>query len=212
MLVLLQKNYKKKNKKLFTYSYIPEDDFEDWTPWYYMADERPFIKETVNHVGNIQDHYLNFAGKNPYDEIDDFLSIMEMPYKFFENSYWLKGISQAAQKDGVKILLNGARGNHSISWGSYQLTMDYYVSLFKKLKWIRLYNELDMYCKNFKTGKSVMLPIVAKKSLPMVSKLLTKTPMNRIISRSFINPALAQRTNVYEKLQEYGIGSNGVTG
>ena len=38
-----------------------------------MADERPFIKETVNHVGNIQDHYLNFAGKNPYDEIDDFL-------------------------------------------------------------------------------------------------------------------------------------------
>ena len=126
----------------------------DWTSKYYIADERPFIKETVNHVGNIHDQYLNFAGKeSSFDEIDDFLSIMEMPYKFFENSYWLKGISEAAQKDGVKILLNGARGNHSISWGSYQLNVEYYASLFKKLKWINLYNELDLYCKNYKYRK-----------------------------------------------------------
>ena len=125
------KELQKENKKLHTYSYVPEDDFVDWTPWYYIPDERPFIKETVNHVGNIEDHYLNFAGKNPYGEIDDFLSIMEMPYKFFENSYWLKGITEEAQKEGIKILLNGARGNHSISWGSYQLSMDYYVLFLK---------------------------------------------------------------------------------
>ena len=169
------KELQKKNKKLHTYSYVPEDDFVDWTSGYYIPDERPFIKETVNHVGNIEDHYLNFAGKNPYGEIDDFLSIMEMPYKFFENSYWLKGIAEEAQKEDIKILLNGARGNHSISWGSYQLSLDYYSSLFKKLKWFRLYNELDMYCKNFKTGKSVMLPIVAKRSFPWITQMLTKT-------------------------------------
>ena len=206
------KELQKENKKLHTYSYVPEDDFVDWTPWYYIPDERPFIKETVNHVGNIEDHYLNFAGRNPYEEIDDFLSIMEMPYKFFENSYWLKGITEESQKDGIKILLNGARGNHSISWGSYQLSMDYYSSLFKKLKWFRLYNELDMYCKNFKTGKSVMLPIVAKKSFPWITKMLTKTHQEPYSFPAFVNPSLAQRTNVFEKLKEYGLGQMGVMG
>ena len=134
---------------------------------------------------------MNFAGSNPYEEIDDFLSIMEMPYKFFENSYWLKGITEDSQQNGIKIILNGARGNHSISWGSYQLSMDYYSSLFKKLKWFRLYNELDMYCKNFKTGKSVMLPIVAKKSFSWITEMLTKTHHEPYRFPAFINPTLA---------------------
>ena len=130
---------------------------------------------------------------------------MEMPYKFFENSYWLKGISEAAQKDGVKILLNGARGNHSISWGSYQLNVEYYASLFKKLKWIKLYNELDLYCKNYRTGKSIMLPLVAKTAFPKFSKILNKKKQFDYHFPSLINPALAKQTNVYEKLIDYGI-------
>ena len=168
----------KENKKLYTYSYIPEGSFIDWTSKHYIPDERPFIKETVNDVGNINDQYLNFEGKDPLSDIDDFLSIMEMPYKFFENSYWLKGISEAAQKDGVKILLNGARGNHSISWGSYQLNVEYYASLFKKLKWIKLYNELDLYCKNYRTeSRSCFLWLP---NLPFLSFLKTLIKRNSL--------------------------------
>ena len=49
---------KSENKPLYTFSYIPADGFNDWTPRGRVADERPFIKSTVEHVGNIQDHYL----------------------------------------------------------------------------------------------------------------------------------------------------------
>ena len=79
------------------------------------------------------------------------------------------------------------------------------MSLFKKLKWFRLNNELDMYCKNFKTGKSVMLPIVAKKSFPWITERLTKTHQEPYRFPAFINPSLAQRTNVFNKLKEYGM-------
>jgi asparagine synthase (glutamine-hydrolysing) len=195
----------KQNKRLNTYSYIPEDDFVDWTPKYYIPDERPFIKETVNYVGNINDQYLNFKGQSPYTEVDDFLSLMEMPYKFFENSYWLKGLSQKAHKDGVKILLSGARGNHSISWGSYQLTIDYYAELFRKLKWVRLANELDKYCINFRTGKSYMLPVIAKNAFPQLAQVLSRKAHFQYSFPSFLNPSLAQRTKVYEKLADYGV-------
>ena len=96
------KALKKENKQLHTYSYIPEESFVDWTPKYYAANETPYIKETVQYVGNIKDRYLGFEGKSPLSEVDDFLELMEMPYKFFENAYWLNGISEQAQKHGVK--------------------------------------------------------------------------------------------------------------
>jgi len=198
---------KKKSKKLYTYSYIPEDNFVDWTPNYYIPNERPFIKETVNHVGNISDKYLSFKGQSSLDVVDDFLDIMEMPYKFFENSFWLKGINEEAQKQGIKILLNGARGNHSISWGSMNLTYNYYVSLVKKLRWFRLYHELDAYCNNFKTGKSIMIPFVLKKAFPNVRA--QRTNVQQYQFTQFINSDLARKTNVYEKLKENGLDVSG---
>jgi asparagine synthase (glutamine-hydrolysing) len=201
---------KKENKRLHTFSYVPEDSFIDWTPKYYTPDERPFIKETVNHVGNINDQYLSFEGKSPYSEVDDFLQLMEMPYKFFENAFWLKGINEEANNQGIKILLSGARGNHSISWGSWKLTMDYYASLLKSLKWMILNRELNEYCKNFNTGKSVMLPIVAKHSFPLISSILSKNIQQHQFPM-LINPLLAQRTKVYNKLQEYGMDATGAT-
>ena len=197
---------RKENKQLLTFSYVPEESFNDWTSRYYVADETPYIKETVNYVGNIEDHFLNFQGKSPLEEIDDFLEIMEMPYKFFENSFWLKGISEEAANKGVKVLLNGARGNHSISWGSYALNMNYYASLVKKLKWGKLNKELNDYCENFSTGKSIMLPQVIKKAFPLLNKKSTHTSYE---FPSFINSSFAQKTKVYEKLEHFGIDLSG---
>nr|WP_263325098.1 asparagine synthase-related protein [Neobacillus sp. Marseille-Q6967] len=193
---------KKQNKILNTYSYIPEEDFIDWTPYYYTADERPFIKETVNYVENIKDHYLNFAGRNSLSEVDDFLMIMEMPYKFFENTFWLKGIFEEAHSQGVKVLLTGARGNHSISWGSWNLTINYYCDLLKKLRWIRLYNELDEYCTHYRTGKSVMIPLVVKKALSPLNGLFVKKEEDNYQFPMLINPSFAQKTKVFQKLLE----------
>ena len=38
------KDLQKENKRLHTFSYIPPDDFKDFTPKNRMADERPYIK------------------------------------------------------------------------------------------------------------------------------------------------------------------------
>ncbi|MGP4106316.1 asparagine synthase-related protein [Virgibacillus sp. L01] len=196
---------KKENKQLHTFSYIPEDSFEDWTPNYYVANESSYIKETVNHVGNISDNYLSFDGISPLSEVDDFLEIMEMPYKFFENAFWLKGINEHAQKKEIKVMLNGARGNHSVSWGSMKLTYDFYTDLFKRLRWVRLYNELDAYCTNHNTGKSVVFPFVAKRAM---RSFVTKKKQHNDNFPVFINPSFAKKTNVFEKLEANGFNLN----
>ncbi len=43
---------------------------------------------------------------------------------------------EEAQKEDIGILLNGDRGNFTISWGS---AIDYYAILLKRLRWIHLY-------------------------------------------------------------------------
>ena len=94
------KALQEKKKRLYTYSYVPVDDFVDWTHRYRVANERPLIESTVQHVGNISDQYLSFPGKSPFSEIDDWIDTMEMPYKFYENSFWLKGIYEEAGRTG----------------------------------------------------------------------------------------------------------------
>ncbi|MDM5463586.1 MULTISPECIES: asparagine synthase-related protein [Bacillus cereus group] len=193
-----------KNKRLHTYSYVPPSDFIDFTPKYRMANERPFIQSTVEHIEGITDHYVDFQEENPLLEINDFLETMEMPYKFFENSIWLKGIFEKAHEEGIGVLLTGGRGNLSISWGP---AIEYYAILLKKLKWIRLYKELNLYSKNIGVKKTKSLSYIWKFAFPLINKITPGIEIYR--SPRLISPELAKRTDVFTKLKEHGIDERG---
>lgn len=197
---------RKQNKELHTFSYIPPDDFKDFTSRYYLADERPYIKSTVEFVGGIKDHYYNFQGKDSFSEIDDFLEIMEMPYKFFENSFWLKGIFEKANEEGVGVLLNGDRGNFTISWGS---ALDYYSILLKKVKWVRLFQELNQYSKKAGGARLRNLPLIARIGFPMIDRIFPDKSSNSFSYPQLINPQFAENTGIYKKFSEQGINQRG---
>lgn len=188
---------KEENKKLNTYSYIPEKGFIDWTPKCRLADERPYIKSTVQYVGNINDQYLSFNGKDPFSEIDNLLNVMEMPYKFFENSVWVNGIYEKAYADDVRVLLGGARGNFSISWGP---ALDYYAILLKKLRWFQLYRELLLYSKNVGVKKATVLSAIRRKAYQTKHHTTDDYQFPILINSNFAN-----ETEVYQKLQNSGL-------
>lgn len=197
---------RQKNKQLHTYSYVPEESFIDWTPKSRMADESPYIKSTVQYVGNIQDHYLDFAGKSPLTEVSDLLETLEMPYKFFENSFWLNGIYEKASQEGIGVLLNGGRGNYTISWGS---ALDYYALLLKKLNWFRLYREAQKYSINKGTGRKRILQLVGKRAFPIINRL--KPSKDDYHFPLLIHPNLAKRTGVFDKIQSQGFDVSDAT-
>lgn len=191
---------KKENKQLQTFSYVPVDDFTDFTHKSRVANETTYIQSTVKFVGNINDQYLSFDDRNPYTEIDDWLDIHEMPYKFFENTFWLRGIYEEAHLQGIGVLLNGQRGNWTISWGP---VADYYAILLKKMNWIKLYKELSLYSQNIMVNKSRIMKVVRKKAYPTIYNLIQREdpfhfPM-------IINPGFAKKTGVLENLHENGI-------
>ncbi|HWJ80332.1 MAG TPA: lasso peptide isopeptide bond-forming cyclase [Niallia sp.] len=198
------KAVRKENKKLHTFSYIPSKDFKDFTPKQLLADERPYIYSTVKHLGDVKDHYFDFKGKSSFSEIDEFLEIMEMPYKFFENSFWLKGMFEKGQREGLGILLSGDRGNFTISWGP---ALEYYAVLLKRLKWVRLFRELDQYSKNVGGPRLGRMKTIAKVGFPTIDNILSKR--NKSVRPKLINPNFAEDTGVYKRFKEYGIDRTG---
>ncbi|MFD0588409.1 asparagine synthase-related protein [Paenibacillus sp. GCM10027627] len=192
---------REQNKKLHTFSYVPLDHFNDWTPRSRVANERDNIRQTVNHVGNIHDQYFDFPQKNPLTEVDDWLELMETPYKFYENSFWTKGIYEQAQSANAGVLLTGSRGNWTISWGT---VLDYQASLLRRMKLFKLYREMTLYSGNLSVPKSRLYPIVGKKAFPGLVRLLKKGPEPKQPSFDLINPEFAKRTKVYDRLESHG--------
>jgi len=193
----------KSSKPLHTYSYIPPQDFVPWTKRTRVPDERPFIKETVRNAGNISDHYLDFDGKSSLSEMDEWLDIMEMPYKFIENSFWFKGIKEYAADQGVAIMLMGAGGNFSISWGD---ATDYYVHLLKRFRMMKFSQELKQYAHNMGVGRKWMLRFIGEKAFAR-RPAGANGPVNS--EYQFIHPEFARATNVYERLKPYEVGVGG---
>ncbi|MEH7112164.1 lasso peptide isopeptide bond-forming cyclase [Neobacillus niacini] len=194
----------RENKQLHTFSYIPPSDFIDYTPKYLMPDERPLIHSTVQYVRGIKDHYLDFEGKNSFSEIDHFLEILEMPYKFFENSFWIKGVFEKANEEGIGVLLSGGRGNLSISWGS---ALDYYAILLKRMKWLKLFKELNHYRQNVGGARLGRIPGIAKVAFPIIDRVFSSS--NQYYFPLLINQEFARRTDIYNKLKEHGIDQSG---
>lgn len=193
----------KEHKTLHTFSYLPPSDFVDFTSKRVMPDETPYIKKTVDYVGGINDHYFHFDGISSYTELDSILGINEMPYKFFENSFWLKWIFIEAYNKKVGVLLNGDAGNLTVSWGK---ALNYYGLLMKRLKWFQLVQELNQY--SIKTGGDRLrtLPLILKMTFPRLYKLGNNNDMTL---PKLLSPEFAEQTKIYSKLEANGFDQSG---
>nr|WP_221626746.1 asparagine synthase-related protein [Cohnella lubricantis] len=197
------KALREQHKKLYTFSFVPISEANAKLPRNRIADETPFIRTTVQHVGNIEAMYLDFDGSSPLSEIDRWLDMAEIPYKVIENSYWIRGIFERASEQGVGVLLSGGRGNFTISWGP---ALSYYAMLLKRMRWIRLYKEIRSYSRNVGTRESRVFQDVRRRALGQLR--LSKNDFAHPVPR-IIHPQLAAKTGIDAKLRSLGIDPGG---
>jgi len=187
-----------RGKPLHTFSYVPVADFEDWTPRTRIADERAYIGAIVGHVGNIVPNYCDFPDSSPYSVIDEWLDVMEMPYKFYENSYWMKGICELAAERDIAVILNGQRGNWTISWGP---PLDYQAELLKRLRLVRFCRELNGYARRMGTSRKRVMRSVWRKAVGHGAGSSPK--------RALANPLLLQETGAIERIRQHDMAADG---
>lgn len=191
---------KANNKPLYTFSYYPVEGFSDFTSCNRFADEREYIRSTAEHVGNIEMNVSSYPSSNPYSVIDEWLDTLEMPYKFFENSFWLKGIYEQAAARDIGVMLTGQRGNWTISWGP---AMDYQASLLRKGRLVSFFWEHRRYCQSLGANPWKVLQIVGKKSFPWLAPLIA--PGGDPALPVLINPDFARKTNVTDCMKACGM-------
>jgi asparagine synthase (glutamine-hydrolysing) len=186
-----------RGKKLYTFSYVPVEDFEDWTPVRYIPDERRFIQATAEHVGNVEARLESFPGRNPFLEIDHYLDILETPYKYFENSYWLRGIYELASEIDTGILLTGSYGNFTISWGP---ALDYYARLVRQMQWLKLYREATRFKRRMGYGRGLIWKMIGQKAFPRMTELLIANKATEAVP-ALIHPDFARSVDVYSRIE-----------
>lgn len=199
---------REQGRQLETFSFVPVDDFTDWTPRHLMANEKTYMEATASLHPNMRTHFHDFAGSNPLSVMDSWLELMETPYKFFENSYWLKGLFEEAGKRGIGVLYSGARGNYTISWGP---ALDYYSRILRKLQLVRFVRELGAYSRNMGVSRSRVLSVVGQRAFPILqgfARPVASAPSAAEFPQ-WIHPEFAARTGAFERIAARGFAAAG---
>jgi asparagine synthase (glutamine-hydrolysing) len=159
--------------RLKAFSSVPYTDYKDWLPSYSLADEREYVRAVVESVNNIDINYCACEGINSYNSIDELTNIMEQPYKFVQNAFWINEISSKASKEGCSILLGGQFGNYSISFGD---VIRYLITLYRSGRWISFAKTIkeysDFHSLNYKRVVKDFSKIVLPRSLKKTYNIL----------------------------------------
>lgn len=121
---------KNKNKYLYSYTSVPLKEFNYLKVEHRAIDESQGVKEILNKHHNIIPKFCDFRDENSLNRIEEYMEMLEMPYKAIENIYWYTGIAKSAAGDGCRVLLDGQFGNSTISYGEYYINL---MTLIKKM-------------------------------------------------------------------------------
>lgn len=192
-------------QRLQAFSAVPMPGYRDWLPAGNLADETPYIEAVREHAGNIDVTYCRLEGKHPLSDTERLLAMLEQPYKTIENLFWIDGIMMAAREHNVGVLLNGAAGNLTISWGDFS---PHLLSLLRSGQWRRLFRESRAIARRYHRPLRALfklyytlLPYDIQKN---INRLKDRDRYKKLQNLSPINPDFAKRSSMQERLRRFG--------
>ncbi len=135
--------YDKQHKKLYAYAakfnHIEETLKKN-------IDESEYQSEILNTF-DVEDRSYETEKLSTISNLDFYLDLIGQPF-FFPNLYLSHKAFKKAQIDGVSKVFNGCDGDTVVSHG-----FEYYEELFLKLRWLKLYKQIDKLSKNVNISK-----------------------------------------------------------
>ena len=133
-----------KDKKLYGYTMIPASDFPySNNPWY-IENEQFTVEAQKEKHPNLVTNFINGDDGCAFTRLSEYEKIFETPVKPWMNIDNLFRMNSAAASDNCKILLAGAHGNSTVSYGNMFL---YFSQKMLRFKWFKAYSEMKKFCK-----------------------------------------------------------------
>lgn len=199
---LAAKELKKQGKVLKSFTVVPKEGYVSNHKDCYLTDESKLVKELVEYVTNIEDNYCPCENIDATTYINNLSEVLEQPYKFIENSFWMYELPKKAYEDNCRVLLTGQFGNATISFGSY-LTME--KTFVKEGKILRAINEINALNKlngysRKSFGKDLIVSLLPKRYLKYRFYKNNKDINN--FEYSPINKEMIKKWNIEKRFKE----------
>jgi len=201
---------KKEEKSLMTYTSVPLKDYKEWMGKNILTDESGYIQSIIEKYDNIEPLFSDSEGINSYNTLDKHIEMLEMPFKYSQNFYWIENLTSIAKKDRCTVLLDGQYGNYSISAGDIQ---SFFCSMISQGKLSKALYEARKYSivngRNFESViKHLAFLYFPQNYYNLVRKLLRKKPVDfsSDILKSILNPSLKEKWGLDDIFKEYGFG------
>jgi asparagine synthase (glutamine-hydrolysing) len=121
-------------ERLTAFTAVPRQDFNGISQPWQVACEAPYAAETAGLYPNIDHVLVDSSGYELLPTMRRWIDAMDEPAVNVVNSLWLSAIYDRARQRGIGVMLEGATGNHSISWETWSILTQF----FRRGRWIKL--------------------------------------------------------------------------
>lgn len=188
---------KKRGKKLYAFTSVPEQDYISEADSYYVTNESAAAKKTGEFLGNVENYWIELKTEDPWTAHGKIREALEIPYKSPRNMQWIiKGMEQAAEQ-GVRIMLEGSYGNVNISFGNPQV---YFNTLLSKKRYISYFREMGYYAKNYGWTKKEKVKMLKKTAKIYYSR--NKKEQKNVLGKAFIKKHIIEKYDLETKISE----------
>ncbi len=194
-----------RGQRLQAFSAVPMHGYRNWLADPYLADETPYIEAVRQYAGNIDVTYCRSEGKHGLSDTDRLFAILEQPYKFIENLFWMDSILASARERGIRIMLTGQAGNLSISWGE---VVPMLLSLLRDGQYLHLLRETWSAAKSSRRPYHSLLKLLSELLPVTVQKFIYQRAeldwFKGLCSLSPVNPDFVPRSVLIDRSAKYG--------
>jgi asparagine synthase (glutamine-hydrolysing) len=200
-------------KRLKSYTSVPFAAYQEWLGPNALADEREYVQAILEQCGNIDPAFCDAEGLTAYNTLDRLTALMEHPYKYIQNFCWVDAIAAQASRDGCRILLDGQRGNYTVSYGDLIQVVN---SLLRSGKWLTARREIRAYAtqfhRNYRSIWRQVLVMNCPRTLKRGYKRLFrgKQPTVAYEFAGPIHPQQAMRWRVDRRLKALGLSQSNI--
>lgn len=191
---------KKQGKKLYTFTSVPEEGYVSEESSYNVTDESGKVKKTAEYLGNLECHFVDLAGKNPWSGHYDIKKGLEIPYKSVQNIQWIVEALGQAYQMGARIMLEGGYGNVTISYGNPNIYLNTLLSEGRIISYIK---EMNCFAKRYQWRKKDKYKIAMKMAkeyyFPKGNQGEDKTD---VIGKAYIKKDKAEEFDLYDRVWE----------
>jgi asparagine synthase (glutamine-hydrolysing) len=203
---------KSEGKRLKAYTSVPFSGYTDCLGKHEIADESGYIKAILDRYDNIDINFNASEGFTAYNSLNRLIELLEFPFKYIQNFFWIDNLAALAKNDKCVILLDGQSGNETVSLGNI---ISYFHALAVNGRWRSALKEAKYYSDNNNLRyrsvlKSLFRLILPDPLLKIYRFLLRRGYSGDTIDwnnpHPLINPELALLWKIDGKLKRYKMG------